>query len=525
MMLSPSSQVHASVLGVNRVFPVCKNLRHFIMALVLVCSIFLTSCTSKPDSEFPDVSFPDGTQDTETSDSTSETSEQITESDKPFIRVAAPISSENAKLLALLFTAKRHGLLPEGETGATVSISFLRTLEPEFYIESLQTPSTGATYDMTSSWIRDDVAPDIIFANSLSQFYRNGALLPLSDMLASSPYLAPDHIYTEMLSTCSYDDTLYAIPYAASAEIIFWNNELLTTAGEDFLPFEISLPQMEEITSQVLTLNEVTKSEENNEKQEDAEGDEPSETDMTLSKLVYAFYDPSSLLVTLPYSFDPNSAWFLHNESGFDFESGVFHQTVTSLRSLAATPEFCVETLDEAAREAAFGMMDPRISGRVAAWCGNTQDIVYWTSTLPDIDVSRIPSQQYAGLSPLALTVYPICVSSQTELPKLASEFAAFLALDSDAILLTDRLENREGFLPVVNSDTVWRIVFENKNFGDELLTFKAYMPEAIYNPQTNDQEISNRMNTLLLTYGTKLILPESDMDTVLAEITNAAKK
>ncbi len=495
------------------------------MALLVVFSLFLTGCTNKPDSEYPDVSFPEIIQETEGSTEPSQTMDSDPDSDKPVIRIAAPISSDNAKLLALLFTAKRQGLLPEGETGATVSVSFLRTLEPEFYIESLQTPSTGATYDMTSRWIREDVSPDIVFANSLSQFYRNGALLPLSDSLASSPYLSPDYIYTDMLSTCMYEDTLYAIPYSVSAEIIFWNKALLSTAGEDFLPFEISIPQIEEITNRVLDLNDTLVNSENDEDNATSEETNPSGEDSLPDTRVYAFFEPSSLLMTLPNSFDPNSAWFLREENGFDFDSPVFRQVLTSLRELTSTPDFCVETLDEDTREEAFGMIDPRISGRVAAWCGNTQDILYWTSTMPEIDITRIPSKQNDGASPLALTVYPICVMSQTTSPKLASEFAAFLALDSDAILLTDRLENREGFLPVVNSDTVWRIVFENTDFGEDLVTCKALMPNAIYNPQTNEQEISNKMNALLLTYGAKLILPESDIDAVITEIAIAAKK
>ena len=107
--------------------------------------------------------------------------------------------------------------------------------------------------------------------------------------------------------------------------------------------------------------------------------------------------------------------------------------------------------------------------------------------------------------------------------PQLAADFASFLALDEDAILLSQRLENTEGFLPVISSSTVWNAYFSESEFGSELAQFRDNMDQATYSPQTNHEDLYNDMIQIVSDHSADILNPDTDMDTLIEKITASA--
>ena len=477
-----------------------------MLSLLLTALVILPSCTVSPTTTYPVVSFTEASEQTSSLSGIEPTETTSVSQGTTVIRVAAPISSQTAKYLSLLFSAKKQGLFPKGETGSTISSEFLLTIEPEFLVEAIQTPSTGATYEMVESWRNDGISPDVIYVNSLSPFQNNDRIIALNEYCASVNSLTPDHIYPDMLATCYIGDFLYGIPYSASAQILFWNQEVTKASGWNFLPFSISLSDLNTISSGIAALN-------------------PLPEEQTEQERFFTFLDPSQLLPFLPNAYDSKANWFVREGSGFQFKSEAFRKTASFLQAYSVQDSFSVEALTPEEHVQEFGNMDPRISGRVATWVGSSFDISYWSTALANVTITKLPSETQEKESPLALTVYPLCVSSDTENPKLAAEFAAFLATDEDAVLLTERLEKRAGFIPVLSSEAVWRLVFENQTYGDRLTEIKNDMDSAIYNPQTNQEEISQLIDIIIEKYGPRMILPDTEMEQLLTDMSIESKQ
>lgn len=477
-----------------------------LCSLILVFLLLLPSCAVSQTATYPSVSFSDSEEETESSLDTEPSATTALSDNTEVIRVAAPISSETAKYLSLLYSAKKQGLFPKGETGSTITTDFLLAIEPEFLVDVIQTPSTGATFSMVETWRNDNIFTDILYVNSLSPFFEKDRIIPIDKHLASVTTITPEKIYPDMISTCYIGSSLYGIPYAASAKLMFWNQEVTKASGKEFLPFSLTIPTLELISADVATMNAGTE-------------------DQVDQKPFYALYDPSSLLPVLPNAYDVNAKWFVYDDHVFHFRSEAFQKTASFFQIYSGQKYFSVEALlpDEQAKE--FGNVDPRISGRVAAWVGSSFDIPYWSTALPDVTITKIPSETDGSVSPLALTVYPLCVSADAKNPELASEFAAFLASDEDAVLLTDRLENRAGFLPVLTSDAVWRLILENQTYGDRLIEWKKDMGTAIYNPHTNEEDTTQFIEKLLEKYVPKMMLPDADIEQLLTDMSTESKQ
>lgn len=477
-----------------------------LLCLTMTFILLMTSCSIPQTATYPDVSFPDMQDETESLIKSEPSVTSVGSEEEKVIRVAAPISSETAKYLSLLYAAKKQGLFPKGETGSTIKTDFLMTIEPEFMVETIQTPSTGATYNMVESWKTDEIYPDVIYVNSLSPFFEKDQILPLDDYLASVTSLTPDKIYPDMFSTCYIDGSLYGIPYSASAKLMFWNQEVTKACGTEYLPFSMTLSDLELISKDIAASNSNTGEQSNRE-------------------AYYAFHDPSSLLPLIPNAFDSEANWFVYDDNSFHFKADAFQKATLFFQAYSGQDYFSVEASLPEDRAEEFGNTDPRISGRVAVWVGSSFDIPYWSTALPDVTITKIPSATEEGLSPLGLTVYPLCVSSDAPNPQLAAEFAAFLATDEDAVLLTGRLENRAGFLPVLSSDVAWRLLLEKQTYGDRLLEMKKDMRYAIYDPHTKEEDTTQFINFLLEKYVPKMILPDIDLEQLLTDMSTESKQ
>lgn len=468
-----------------------------VFLLPLLCCAILSGCSLSSDTPFPKVTQPQATQTSDTSSPTGEPSvtPSASSSGATVLRVAAPLSNTTIQYLLKLYALKSSGPLEEGVTGANISLDTLDAVDPPFTVELLQTPSTGATEDTIEQWNQNGIVPDIIYTNSLSSLCKNGEILPLNDYIAGNPLYLPSRIYLNMLQeACSLDSRIYGIPYASSAEVLYVNNDVLAQAGIDSLPFNLDLDTLMSVSASVKNMYPET---------------------TALQEKAFAFYKPSELLPFLPSAYEGNSSWFVFNGSSFDFSSAAFGSAVNFLRSYDAAG-YSVESLSAEDQAAAFSTLDPRLSGRVGMWVGSTDENVLWSNTAWTISIAQLPAENAQEESPLALTVYPLCISSATDSPQLASDFASFVALDEDAVLLASRLEQSDGLLPVISSDSVWESVVKPQPFGDNLMLLKSRMPDAYYNPVTNHEPESILIQQMLHEYEPEILDDTIDLQTLI---------
>jgi ABC-type glycerol-3-phosphate transport system substrate-binding protein len=474
-----------------------------VLLSLVIASSFFGGCSSIGSNPFPKVTQPSETaaaSATSTQTAASEIPSETSAQGMPVLRVAAPITNATAQYLLKLYTAKQSGILGEGVDGSNVSLQVLDSVKPAFSVEILQTPSSGVMDDTLKRWQENGIYPDIVLTGALSSLYAAGTVVPLTDYLASNPLLVPTDIYRPMLQALTIDGELCGIPYSASAKILFANRDVLSKAGINTVPFELDLNTLLLLSESVSKLN--------------------SETTLLPDRL-FAFYEPSELLPFLPSSFSGSADWFMYNGSAFEFNASSFRKAVEFLRSYVSAG-YSVESLTPEQRAEAFATLDPRLSGNVAMWVGSTEDISLWTNTAFSVSISQIPSETKEKDAPLPLTVYPLSITSSCTNPQLASDFAAFIALDTDAILLTIRLEGADGMLPVVTSDAVWETMVEKQAFGGNLMLLKSKMKDAYFDPVTNSDLANRQITKMLSDYKSSLIDETQDLDTLIHSLSTA---
>ena len=109
-----------------------------LLCLTMTFILLMTSCSIPQTATYPDVSFPDMQDETESLIKSEPSVTSVGSEEEKVIRVAAPISSETAKYLSLLYAAKKQGLFPKGETGSTIKTDFLMTIEPNLWLKQFR---------------------------------------------------------------------------------------------------------------------------------------------------------------------------------------------------------------------------------------------------------------------------------------------------------------------------------------------------------------------------------------------------
>ncbi|MBN1891536.1 MAG: extracellular solute-binding protein [Clostridiales bacterium] len=467
----------------------------FVLAFaVVICSFAVTPACSPDQSMFPTVpdvsaTVSDSTQSTNINESSAENVPDI-------IRIAAPLSEDTVLYLSQLYTAKKSNLLGVGITGNTVSLDYLSTIEPEFTVELFTTSSTGANMSSYNDWKQSDNLPDIVLTDSMSRLIENDYLLPLDDLLAGNDLFLPSNVYHEMVSQGAVEDKQYGIPFSASVSVVFCNREILDRADVS-LAYDTDMGKMLEATRLIRSLNE------NNDEK---------------STHVIPLYSTSEMLPYLPACFDPNMGYMAEKSGNIDISSQGFRDSVRFLREFKRYDS--VERLSDEEKAEIFGTMDPIIAKRVAMWAGRSDEVERWANYMPyTLGIIQIPSKDTDNYSPPALTVFHLCISSQTENPTEATEFATFVALDVDAIMLRNRLENGEGFIPVVQSSEVWELFFLDSVYCGALYSVRENMRSAYYTPFVSNHTFHEHAEQFMERYASALVDKEEDYDELMALI------
>lgn len=467
-----------------------------LAACLLVSFAVSVSACSSGNSLFPTIPRESGSSNSMISQTTETT---LTEQyNYPMIKIAAPVSKETADYLVKLYEAKRTGLLGEDTNGLNVSLPFLDTIEPSFGLDVYTTSSTGASVSSFSTWEQSGSVPDIVLADSLSRLADKKKIIPLNDLIADNPLLLPGNIYINLFNNLIIDNLQYGIPYSSSVEVIFVNNEVLQAAGISQPAYETDLNTIQEISDTISQQND----------------------DETLPEnRVLPFYQVKELIPYLPSSFDLDSGYLMLDGDSPDFEKESFEKSIRFLREYLSKG-YSVDGLSEEEFAKIFGTLDPILAKRVAMWVGNSEEISRWANYMPyTLSIIQIPSVTSGEYSPSAITVYPLCISAQSQYPELAADFAAFISLDEDAVLLRLRLEKQEGFIPVIRSSTVWDYAFSDLKFSSSLAKLREQIDNAYFSPLVSDYDTYEVTETLLAQYSGKLLDSELDLDELLNEL------
>jgi len=474
-----------------------KLFLRLVLTLLLVSFAVSVSACSESNSPFPMIPKASDGSNLLTSQSTETIpTEQY---NYPIIKLAAPVSEETADYLVKLYEAKKSGLLGEGINGLNVSLEFLDTIEPSFGLDVYTTSSTGASVSSFNTWEQSGSVPDIILADSLSQLAEENKIIPLNDLIAENMLLLPSNIFINLSNNLVIKNAQYGIPYSSSVEVIFVNNEVLSAAGISQMAFETDLETIENVSEAVALLND---------------------EDTLPENRVLPFYQARELIPYLPSSFDPSSGYLMFDGNNVDFKKESFEKSIRFLREYLSKG-YSVDGLSEEEIFESFGTLDPILAKRVAMWVGNSEEISRWANYMPyTLSIIQIPSLEPGEYSPSAMTVYPLCISEQSQYPELAADFAAFIALDEDAVLLRLRLEKEEGFIPVIRSSAVWEYAFSELKFGNSLAKLREQIDNAYFSPMVSDYATFENTETLLSLYSDKLLNAELDLDDLLNELT-----
>jgi len=424
-----------------------------LVAVVLIAATVLCmiSCKKKA-SEFPQVPPP----------STSETSEvtEVTEtSEDPEITklmVALPYEASTVNYLFKLYYAKNNGYWNPDYSGLTVDLGYLDSINVPISFESVYVPDDGVSSVTLTNW--GSTRPDIFLVNDLDEAVNSGYCADISDAMSDSMLLTSDKFYVGSI-TCLYKDgALYGVPHYCSIPLIYGN--------EDFAPegkslnFRCTLNELKDYISAIRDLE-----------YED----------------VVVFARGYQLIPYITSAKNDNgivNSYMLESEykADKDLSQAKLDNVIAMIGEFYDDGTFVNSNPDDS---------DPVFSRNCAMWIASSTDLSLWSNYYPGkLYYAQIPTFEYNDKSIPYLTVYPLCVSSTSKNIDLASDFAAFISLDTDALLLIDRLEDKVGYLPVVTSPNVWDIKIADETFGYIASVYENEMDNAVYCPKVINNDL-----------------------------------
>ena len=459
-----------------------KSLRRpiafFVALTVLMC---LPGC-KKVHNDFP--SIPES-ETQETSQTTGH--ESVPEDTNVEITIASPLSNDTCQYLAKLYYAKSGGLLGDGVTGDNVDLSFLDSVDLPFVLRVVGTSENGCNTSTLSQWKSSGNMPDIFLTDSFDQVVAESYAAPITEYLAENSLLSADRVYSRLISSFSNDGKQYGIPYQTSAAVLFCDMEVLRQGGISSVSFRQTRSSLLNMLAELEKLN----SEE---------------------QTVLPFYLAGNMMPFLP------SAMFNHEylsaSNDEDRLEQAYRDSMSYVESIIRSG-YSYESLNDEQISTLFTGVSPILSRKLGVWSGTTDELVIYDNYMPH----TLCMMQFPGLredeysSPLLIS-YPLVVSSTCTHPKEAADFACFIAFDEDALLLTSRLQPRQGYLPSVSSPSVWKSYVSGQKYGDYLEQYQPLMTKAIMIPAVSRSAAYAKDIEYITEHIEKLNLKKPDQDT-----------
>ncbi|MBR3033675.1 MAG: extracellular solute-binding protein [Clostridiales bacterium] len=462
----------------NSGFRRLKRTVALFLAMAFVSFLGLTGC-KKGHNEYPVIPTSESRESSET------TRKEIVPEEKTMeLTIASPLSNETCQYLAKLYYAKSHGMLGDGVTGENVDLSFLDSIDLPFVLRVYSTSENGCNVSTLLQWRNSGDMPDIFLTDSFDQVVSESLATPITEYLSENKLLAADSVYPSLLRSFNVGNAQYGIPYQTSAAVLFCDMEVLRQAGIYSVSFRQTRSSLLNMLAEMEKLNEE-------------------------EQTVLPFYLAGNLLPYLP------SAMFNHDYlSASDTDARneqAYRESVSFVESIIRSG-YSYESLTEKHLETLFSGVSPLLSRKLGVWTGTTDELMVYDNYMPNtLSLMQIPGlREDEYTSPLLIT-YPLLISSACQHPKEAADFAAFIAFDEDALLLTARLQPRQGYLPSVSSPAVWKTYVRNQKYGDYLQQYYTLMDKAIMIPSVSDSENFNKDIAYIAEYIEKLNVKKTE--------------
>jgi len=430
-------------------------MRERLIAFLLIISSLasLPSCR-KVTSSFPSIE--------ETSSETTQTvpTTNGTEASTYTLSIASPLSYNTCVYLAKLYFLKSTGALGEGVNGENITLDYLDSINLPFALNVYSTSETGCNTDTLKQWKENGDMPDIFLTDSFDLVVQEGYARPVTKQLSDETLLSPSYVYMPLVEQFYVNNDFYGIPFQATAHVMFADMEVLGKAGINETEFKQDRKTFDGMLSSLMDLN-----------MENME--------------VLPFYLAQSLIPYLPVTC--YGAGYGYCADSKTRNSKPWRESLSYLKSVVSSG-YAYESLDQETIDLLFQGMSPLLSRKVGIWAGSTDMLSIYDNYMPNtLVMMQIPSMEQGQSSPALITVYPLCISSTCEHTDEAVRFASFISLDEDALLLASRLDQREGFLPVVSSSSLWKNVVSTQKYGSYLLQYQPLMPDAVCIPSVTE--------------------------------------
>jgi ABC-type glycerol-3-phosphate transport system substrate-binding protein len=465
------------------------------------------------------------------------------------LTVALPFGDEALEAIRLLFLAKKSGLLnqePGQYIGQQINPEDLRQFDGPLDITLEAVPlTTGATLIQVSTWQASAMLPDIIYCQDAVTSLGLDQILVLDDLLYANPLLAATHIYAQLLESGRISHKLCCIPYLASTPLIYLNQGLISQlelaspdldwTWQEWYDFSAAAQQAISKVERAATPEALA-----------ALVTDTGEPDLEavaalLKQALFVTDNPAGLLPYLPASLSLSAGYAMWDGSAFQWKAPSFKTAGKKLAEYVKQG-FSTLHLDPAQLETTFGnggINTERLSGRLLMWTGDSSELNYWHQQpglslaerfLPISSAWEQTGQTDQGASTadndpdesrLPVTVRSLFISRQCQEPELAAEFAAFVALDADSLLLQNRYQQYEGLFPAIQDKVVWDALVGRQLLGNRLVALRDRMPYVYCSGQQKVPDWQKIMMILQTDIGPRLLLANEDsqFDELLAEL------
>lgn len=467
-----------------------------LLVLVFLGALTLSfaSCSSSKN-EFPSFSNPDSSANSEQGNTTSSVNTNSNDGIMQ-LTVALPYSTSTVSYLARFYYAKENGLLGENETGATVSLDYLDSIDLPFVINSIQTSADGASIDAITSWDEDGDIPDLFLTDDFDSVVDSGLCVPLNDYLSGSEYINAGSVYINSLDEVTRDGSLFGVPHCMSVMLIMGNADYIPQSQN--ASFSCSLSDLDNYVHLI-----------GNEFGFSSGDDEDSASFVPFSRAYELLpYIGGNFIDDIS---DSNIGTNANGVNSFMSEA-LYLTNPDEAATLCDDSVDFVQTLydDDLSENSSNAGTDNVYARQAALWIASSSEMSLWSEYYPDnLYFLEIPTSN-DGNNRIFSTLYPICISEDSDCPSLASDFAAFISFDTDSLLLLNRLEKREGYLPVVSTAAVWDDINSDDVFGYASSMLEGSISNCIFTPRTYDSELNDSIEEYISSYATAVL---SDTD------------
>ncbi len=415
------------------------------------------------------------------------------------LKVALPLSEECLQYLALLYAGEQSHLFQDisNSNGYTVSLDVLKAYVPPFKVTSVQTTATGFTAETLETLALSNNLPDIMLIKSSEEPLINTFSMAKFNNAFLDESLAKTFIYPDMIQNELNQDTLQAIPYYASVKMLYANASLLIDEKNiSILPSENRIP----FETVKILAKQITRTD----------------------KGIYGFMGLKELLAFYPMTLDSEACSYMWNGSRFNYNEEAFQNSIADIRTLVVTGAV-EEFLSESQETEKYGTNDPRAINKIGFWIDDSNLLQNWNALTGSV-IRRFPLQSAEQIT-VPLTVYSVVVNVNSPQVEEAMKFAAYLALDRDALLFRSRYEDPDGFIPPIRDQQVWERLVKTQIQGEELFSLFAEMDRSKSVAANQDYFVETTYQSLYIKYFNDILFSRKSFGTFAEEINIEANK